>query len=73
VTYAEEIKKWQSQAVSSDSNFVQHFRKLSKELNIAISLTYLEKHKNVARNSVSLIDRKGQIQFTYAKIHTCDF
>lgn len=73
VTYVEDIKKWQSQAVSLDSHFVQHFRRLAKELNVAIAITYLEKHKNEPRNSVSLIDRKGQIQFTYAKVHTCDF
>ncbi|MCW5583809.1 MAG: carbon-nitrogen hydrolase family protein [Gammaproteobacteria bacterium] len=73
VTYAEDIKKWQSQAISLDSPFIQHFRKLAKELNIAIAITYLEKHKNDPRNSVSLIDRKGNIQFTYAKVHTCDF
>ncbi len=73
VTYAEDIKKWQSQAVSLDSDFVQHFRRLAKELNIAIAITYLEKHKNEPRNSVSLIDRKGNFQFTYAKVHTCDF
>jgi N-carbamoylputrescine amidase len=73
VTYAEDIKKWQSQAVSLDSHFVQHFRRLAKELNIAIAITYLEKHKNEPRNAVSLIDRKGNVQFTYAKVHTCDF
>ncbi len=71
--YAEDIKKWQAQAVSLDSQFVQHFRKLAKELNMAIAITYLEKHKQSPRNAVSLIDRKGNVQFTYAKIHTCDF
>jgi predicted amidohydrolase len=37
VTYAEDIKKWQSQAVSLDSHFVQHFRILAKELNVALA------------------------------------
>lgn len=71
--YAEDIKKWQAQAISIDSPFVQHFRKLAKELCMAIAITYLEKHKTGARNAVSLIDSKGNIQFTYAKVHTCDF
>lgn len=63
VTYAEDIKKWQSQAVSLDSDFIQHFKHLAKELNIAIAITYLEKYKTEARNSVSLIDRKGKVTF----------
>lgn len=71
--YADEIQKWQSQAVSLDSHFVQHFRKLAKELNLSIAITFLEKYKPVPRNAMSLIDRKGNIQFTYAKVHTCDF
>lgn len=71
--YAADIKKWQAQAISIDSSFVQHFRKLAKNLNMAIAITYLEKHKSGVRNSVSLIDCKGNIQFTYAKVHTCDF
>lgn len=71
--YAEDIKKWQAQAISVDSTFVQHFRKLAKALQMAIAITYLEKHKNGVSNSLSLIDYKGNIQYTYAKVHTCDF
>lgn len=73
IKYAEEIKIWQSRAIAIDSEFVQHFRLLAKELNVAIAITYLERHKQEPRNSISLIDRKGNIQFTYAKVHTCDF
>lgn len=72
-TYADDIKKWQSQAVSLDSPYVQHFRKIAKELNMAIAITFLEKHSATPRNAVSLIDRHGNIQLTYAKVHTCDF
>lgn len=69
--YARE--KWESQAVDQESNFVMHFRKLAKELNMAIAITYLEKWDGPPRNSVSIIDRNGQILMTYAKVHTCDF
>lgn len=72
-TYADDIKKWCSKAVSLDSQFVQHFRKLAKELNMAIAITFLERHSEAPRNAVSLIDRHGNVQFTYAKVHTCDF
>jgi N-carbamoylputrescine amidase len=72
--YAEDIKTWQNLAVSSSSLFVKHFQSLAKELDIAIMITYLERQDNGApRNSASLIDRTGNILFTYGKVHTCDF
>jgi predicted amidohydrolase len=40
---------------------------------MAIALTYLEEWAGMPRNSVSLIDRHGEVLFTYAKVHTCDF
>jgi predicted amidohydrolase len=40
---------------------------------MAIALTYLERWDGAPRNSVSLIDRHGEIVMTYAKVHTCDF
>ncbi|HEU5199960.1 MAG TPA: carbon-nitrogen hydrolase family protein [Ktedonobacterales bacterium] len=64
---------WQAQAVERDSPFVAHFRALARELNMAIGLTYLERWPGAPRNSMSLIDRHGQIALTYAKVHTCDF
>jgi predicted amidohydrolase len=67
------VKEWQSQAISEDSEFVQHFQELAKELNMAIVITYLEKAKFQPRNSATLIDRTGRIVMTYSKIHTCDF
>jgi predicted amidohydrolase len=64
---------WQAQAISQDDGFVTHFKALAKELKMAIALTYLEKWPGSPRNSVSLIDRHGEIVMTYAKVHTCDF
>jgi predicted amidohydrolase len=64
---------WQAQAIGTDSPFVRHFRALALELNIAIAITYLEKWAGAPRNTVSLIDRHGNIVLTYAKVHTCDF
>jgi predicted amidohydrolase len=64
---------WQAQAVGRDSPFVTHFRALARELNMAIGLTYLERWPGAPRNSMSLIDRHGEIMLTYAKVHTCDF
>ena len=38
-----------------------------------LALTYLERWQGGPRNSLSLIDRHGEICLTYAKVHTCDF
>jgi predicted amidohydrolase len=64
---------WQAQAVGPDDDFVIHFRNLAQELEMAITLTYLERWPGAPRNSVSLIDRHGDIVLTYAKVHTCEW
>jgi N-carbamoylputrescine amidase len=69
----EELRRWQDQAIGRDSEFVIHFQGLARELELAIALTYLERWDGPPRNSVSLIDRHGEILMTYAKVHTCDF
>jgi N-carbamoylputrescine amidase len=64
---------WQAQAISRDDSFITHFRNLAAELKMAIAITYLEKWDGRPRNSVSLIDCRGEIVLTYAKVHTCEF
>jgi len=64
---------WQAQAIDQHDDFVARFRALARELKMAIALTYLERWQGSPRNSVSLIDRYGEIVMTYAKVHTCDF
>jgi predicted amidohydrolase len=64
---------WQAQAVGADSDFVRRFRELARELGMAIAITYLEAWPGAPRNSVSLIDGRGEVLMTYAKVHTCDF
>jgi len=64
---------WHAQAIERDDQFVTHFRQLAKELDMAIAVTYLEKWQGAPRNSVSIIDRRGRLVLTYAKVHTCDF
>jgi len=69
----EERLRWQAKAISRDHPFVLHFRELARELQMSIALTYLEQWPVAPRNSVSIIDRHGDIVMTYAKVHTCDF
>ena len=71
--HAGERERRQAQAISRDDPFILHFRELARELRMAIALTYLERWEGAPRNSVSLIDRHGEIVLTYAKVHTCEF
>jgi predicted amidohydrolase len=66
-------ERWQAQAISRDDAFITHFRNLARALKMAIAITYLEKWDRRPRNSVSLIDCRGEIVLTYAKVHTCEF
>lgn len=66
-------EEWMRQAIPTDSDYVKHFQKLARELEMAIAITYLQKWEGGPRNAVSLIDMQGEILFTYAKLHLCDF
>ena len=66
------FEEWKSKAVNEKSKFISTFKELAKELNMAIGITYLEKWDGLPRNSISLINAKGEIIMTYAKLHTSD-
>lgn len=69
----EEIKEWQNKAIDKNSKYIKEFIKTAKKLKMAIAVTYLEKHKPQPRNTVSIIDEKGEIILNYSKVHTVDF
>ncbi|HLJ67039.1 MAG TPA: carbon-nitrogen hydrolase family protein [Chloroflexota bacterium] len=69
----EAIARYHAHAIDRDGPFVTHFRRLARELDMAVAITYLERWDPLPRNSVSLIDRHGELVFTYAKVHTCAF
>ena len=71
--YDRPAAEWQAEAIDVDSEFVNSFGRLAKELGMAIGITLLEKYKNAPRNSLVLFDRTGERKFVYAKVHTCDF
>src|SRR2546427_3544694 len=64
---------WADQAIGRDDPSILHFRDLARELGMAIALTYLEKWNGAPRDTVSLLDRHGEIVLTYAKIHLCEW
>lgn len=67
------VEEWKKEAIPIDGDFINSFRVLAKQLNMAIGITLLEKYKDAPRNSLVLFDRYGELKFVYAKVHTCDF
>ena len=64
---------WRNQAISQTDPWFTHFRRLARELGLAIGLTYLQCYDVAPRNAISVIDHYGEVVLTYAKVHTCDF
>ena len=60
-------------AIDADSDFICAFEKLAAELQMAIGITFLERHEPKPLNSLILFDRNGNKQIHYSKVHTCDF
>lgn len=57
-------------AIASDCEFICEFRDLAKELQMAIGITFLEKHEPKPLNSMMLFDRYGEERLHYSKVHT---
>lgn len=68
-----DVQKNMENSVSDGSAFVNKFKELAHELNMAIAVTYMESHDPLPRNTVSVFDRRGVQILKYSKVHTCDF
>lgn len=66
-------KKWEDSAIDQSSDFFQAFVKTAKELAINIAVTYLEKFSPKPRNTISIINSKGEVVLSYSKVFICDF
>ena len=60
-------------AIKKDSDFIKAFKDLSKELEMAIGITFLEEGEDKPLNSVIFFDRKGEEILHYSKVHICAF
>lgn len=69
----QDAKTLEKMAISRDSEFINAFADLARELDMAIGITFLESHSPRPRNSLLLFDRFGNGTLNYAKVHTCDF
>ena len=63
----------ETNAIEIDSNYINRFRELAKEQNMAVCVTFLEKYNPSPRNSLAVIDRHGGTVLHYSKVHTCVF
>lgn len=70
---SENIAELKALSIDENSEFIVEYKKLAKELNMAVGITFLETYEPLPRNSICLIDRFGNEVYTYAKVHTCDF
>ena len=64
---------WMEKAVSEKDNYLLKFKELSKKLNMAIGITFLEKTNGLPKNSIIIYDRFGNNILKYSKVHTVDF
>lgn len=69
----EDLGDWINKSIYENNNYLLTFKKLAKELNMAISITFLEKTKDLPKNSVIIYDRFGNKILKYSKVHTVDF
>jgi predicted amidohydrolase len=60
-------------AIDKNSKFLEEFRILASELQMAIGITFLEKSETKPLNSVVFFDRTGKEILHYSKVHTCAF
>jgi predicted amidohydrolase len=64
---------WDESAIDQDSTFLRCFADQARDLGVNIAITYLESWHPKPRNSVSIIDTKGEVVLNYSKVYICDF
>ncbi len=66
-------KALKEMSITKDSEFMQAFKNLAGQLQMAIGITYLESHEPKPLNSMILFDREGREVLHYSKVHICAF
>ena len=66
-------QSWTDSAIDRRSDFFQTFVALAQELSMSIAITYLETHQPKPRNTVSIINDRGEVVLNYSKVFICDF
>lgn len=55
-----------------ENKAVNHFKKIAKELDVVLPISYYEKKNNARYNSLAVIDANGEVLGTYRKSHIPD-
>jgi predicted amidohydrolase len=66
-------RRWIASAIDRESSLFRTFAALARELEMNIAITYLEAHRPLPRNTVSVLDRRGEVVLNYSKVFICDF
>jgi len=69
----EERQRWIKRGIGHDSDFVKRFAGLARELDLNIAITYLERYEPLPRNTVSILNKQGEMALTYSKVFICNF
>ncbi len=54
---------------SQNNSIVEHFRKLARELEVVLPISFFERDNNVFFNSIAIIDADGSVMGIYRKSH----
>jgi predicted amidohydrolase len=66
-------RRWMAFAIDQKSRFFQTFAALARDLEMNIAITYLEAHQPLPRNTVSILNRRGDVVLHYSKMFICGF
>src|SRR5258708_26824352 len=66
-------RRWIASATDQKSSLFQIFAPLAQEKKMNIAVTYLEAHQPLPRNTVSILNRRGEVVLNYSKVFICDF
>jgi predicted amidohydrolase len=66
-------RRWMASAIDQKSSLFQTFASLAREQEMNIAVTYLEAHQPLPRNTVSILNRGGEVVLNYSKVFICDF
>jgi N-carbamoylputrescine amidase len=66
-------RRWIAFAIDQKSSFFQAFAALAREQEMNIAITYLEAHQPLPRNTVSILNSRGEAVLNYSKVFICDF
>jgi predicted amidohydrolase len=64
---------WIASAIDQDNTFFRRFADLARDLKTNIAITYLEVSHPKPRNSVSIINTRGDVVLNYSKVCICNF